>query len=66
MIFIRRGRWWKMYKEPKAMKEIHSIREQMYEEHKGLSDKKVIERIHKKAEEVKRKYKLKLRSRSDK
>ena len=55
-----------MYKEPKAMKEIHSIREQMYEEHKGLSDKKVIEKIHKEAEEVKRKYKLKLRSRSDK
>ncbi|MBU4305602.1 MAG: hypothetical protein KJ893_08320 [Candidatus Omnitrophica bacterium] len=50
-----------MYKEPKAMKEIHEIREKMYEEMKGMTSKEQIEYIHKAAENAKKKYGLKLR-----
>ena len=50
-----------MYKEPKAMQEIHKIQEQLYEETRGLSDKAIIEKYRKEAEEVKKKYGLKLK-----
>jgi hypothetical protein len=50
-----------MYEEPKAMREIHEIRERMHEEQKGLSDKEIIKKIREEAEEVKRKYGLKLK-----
>ncbi len=50
-----------MYKEPDAMKEIHEIREQMYEEQKKLSTREVVEKIHKEAEAVKKKYGLKIK-----
>ena len=48
-------------KESKAMKEIHEIREKLYEERKGLSDKEFLNEIHKSSEEVIKKYNLKLR-----
>lgn len=50
-----------MYKEPEAMREIHEIRERMYEEMKDMTDKEKLEYIHKAAEEAKKKYGLKFR-----
>ena len=50
-----------MYKEPEAMKEIHEIREKMYEETRGLSDKEIIAKYRKEAAAVRKKYGLKLR-----
>lgn len=50
-----------MYKEPKAMREIHEIRERMYEEMKNMTNEEKLEYIHKGAEEAKRKYGLKFR-----
>lgn len=50
-----------MYEEPKAMKEIHEIREKLYEEEKVLSVSNLIAKIHKEAEEVKKKYGLKFK-----
>ena len=50
-----------MNKEPKAMQEIHKIQVQLYEERRGLSDKKILESIRKEAEEVKKKYGLKFK-----
>ncbi|MDO8735371.1 MAG: hypothetical protein Q7K21_09485 [Elusimicrobiota bacterium] len=48
-------------REPKAMREIHEIREKIYEERKGLSDKEFLNEIHKSSEELIKKYNLKLR-----
>lgn len=50
-----------MNKEPKAMKEIHGIREKMYEETKNMTAQEIVEYIHRSAEEAKRKYDIKLR-----
>lgn len=50
-----------MYKEPKPMREIHEIREKLYEENKGLSHKEHIAKIHKEAEEAIKKYGIKLK-----
>lgn len=44
-----------MFREPKAMREIHKIRRQMYKEFKGLSTHEIIKRIDEGAEkEIKR------------
>ena len=40
-----------MFREPKAMREIHKIRRQMYREFKGLSTHEIIKRINEEAEE---------------
>ena len=48
-------------KEPKAMREIHEIRERLYEERKELSDEEFLREVHKSSEEVIKKYNLKLR-----
>jgi len=53
-----------MYKEPEAMREIHKIRKKMYEETRGLSDREIIEKYRKEAEEVRKKYGLKFKSRA--
>ena len=53
-----------MFKEPKAMQEIHRIQEQLYQERRGLSNREVITRVHKEAEEVKKKYGLRLKRRA--
>lgn len=52
-----------MYKEPKAMQEIHKIQEQLYEERRGLSDKEVIGKVRQEAEEVIKQYGLKFKKR---
>ncbi|HAX61334.1 MAG TPA: hypothetical protein DCX95_02065 [Elusimicrobia bacterium] len=48
-------------RESKAMREIHEIREKIYEERKGLSDKEFLNEIHKSSEELIKKHNLKLR-----
>lgn len=50
-----------MYKEPEAMREIHEIRERLYEEEKDLSPEEKIAKIHREAEEVIKKYGLRLK-----
>jgi len=41
-----------MIKEPKAMEEIHKIREELYEERKGMSIEKKLEAINKSTEQL--------------
>lgn len=43
------------------MREIHEIRERMYEEMKNMTNAEQLEYIHKGAEEAKRKYGLKFK-----
>ena len=50
-----------MYKEPEAMREIHRIREKMYEETKGMTVKEYLNYIHKAAKAAEKKYGLKLK-----
>ncbi|MFH1824219.1 MAG: hypothetical protein ABH873_03220 [Candidatus Firestonebacteria bacterium] len=50
-----------MYKQPEAMKEIHKIQEQLYEEMKHMTDKEKLDYINKTADEVEKKYNLKLK-----
>jgi len=45
----------------KVLEEIHKIRENIYKEQKGLTTKEVLKKIHKEAEEVIKKYGLRLR-----
>lgn len=54
-----------MYKEPKAMREIHQIRERLYEEEKHLSAEEKIAKIHREAEKAIKKYGLKFRKSGD-
>ena len=49
-----------MQNEPRPMREIHKIREKIYEEQKNMSDKERLGVIHKEAEEAKKKWGLKL------
>lgn len=46
------------YKEPKAMREIHKIREKIYEETKHLSPEKRIGLIHERVEKFLKKRNL--------
>ncbi len=46
------------YKEPKAMREIHKIREKIYEETKHLSPEKRIRLIHERVEKFLKKRNL--------
>ena len=50
-----------MSNEPKALKEIHRIREQIYEETKDLSPEERAERRNKIGKEIAEKYGLKVR-----
>lgn len=50
-----------MYNEPRPMREIHGIQLKLYEQEKNLSAKELIAKIHKQAEEFKKKYGLKFR-----
>ncbi len=47
-----------MSTEPKAMREIHEIREQIYEEIKHMTPKEQTEYFHREAEEAIKKYGL--------
>lgn len=46
------------YKEPRAMREIHEIRLQLYKEKKGLSDTEKAKKTNQDAHDILRKYKL--------
>ena len=48
-----------MYKEPKAMREIHKVKEELYKERKSLSAQQVIERTKESARKLREKYGLK-------
>ena len=50
-----------MFKESKEIEELHEIREQMYEETKGLSDKEMIEKFRREAQECIKHHGLKLK-----
>lgn len=50
-----------MYKEPKAMRQIHEIQEKIYEEMKHMTAKERIAAINKEVEEAERKHGLNLR-----
>jgi len=50
-----------MYEEPEAMREIHEIRETLYEEEKHLSRKEKVAKIRKEAEEFKQKHGISFR-----
>lgn len=50
-----------MSQEPKTMREIHEIRERLYEEEKNLTVKERISKIKKEAKAAIEKYGLKLR-----
>lgn len=49
-----------MFKESKEMKELHEIREQMYQETKKLSVKQMIEKFRRESQECIKQYGLKL------
>ena len=48
-------------KEPKPMQEIHELRHKIYKEDKHLSPKELVEKINRNADELVRRYGLKLR-----
>ena len=50
-----------MLKEPKPMREIHEIQENLYKERKKMSAKVKLAAIHREAEEAERQYGLALR-----
>ena len=47
--------------EPKAMREIHEIRECLYQEEKDLSNRELITKIHREAQECIKRYGLRLK-----
>lgn len=47
-----------MIKEPRAMREIHKIQEELHERWKNMSDKEVIADIHQRAEKLIKEYNL--------
>jgi hypothetical protein len=51
-----------MFREPKSMKEIHKIREQIYREEKGMTGKQIIEKTHREVEAIKYKHGLRPKS----
>jgi hypothetical protein len=53
-----------MYKEPKPMREIHQIQERFFDKEKSLSSRQRIRRIHKEANEIIKKYGLRIKSSS--
>ncbi len=50
-----------MYQEPEPMKEIHRIREKLYEEDKNLSHKEHAAKVNKEAHDYIRKHGLKVK-----
>jgi hypothetical protein len=53
-----------MYQELESMKEIHEIREKLYEENKNLSMEDRIEKVHREADEFVKKYGIKLKTKA--
>lgn len=52
-----------MFKEPKAMREIHKIQEILYKEEKNLSREQLIKKTREEARKFKEKYGLKCKER---
>ena len=52
-----------MFREPKSMREIHKIQEQIYREEKGLTGKQIIEKTRLEVETIKKKFGLRLKTR---
>ncbi|PIV55235.1 hypothetical protein COS16_07850 [Candidatus Desantisbacteria bacterium CG02_land_8_20_14_3_00_49_13] len=50
-----------MAKISKVLDEIRRIREEIYEEEKGLTTEEVLKKIHSESERIMKKYNLKLR-----
>jgi len=50
-----------MFKEPKAMREIHKIQEKIYEEEKGLTSEQRLRRVKDEARKFMEKYGIKSR-----
>ncbi|MBI5555995.1 MAG: hypothetical protein HY920_09130 [Elusimicrobia bacterium] len=50
-----------MRKEPEPMEEIHKIRAKLYEEHKNLTVKEHVAKVHEEAEEAIRRYGIKIK-----
>ena len=50
-----------MGEEARPMREIHEIQERIYEEQKSMTDKEKIGAVHKEAEDVRKKYGLKIK-----
>ena len=53
-----------MFREPKAMREIHKIQEKLYEERKGLTSEQEIRLIRENAQIMKEKYGIKSKNRT--
>ena len=52
-------------KEPKAMREIHSIQEKIYEETKNMKTNELLRYYNSASEEIEKKYGIKLRKAKD-
>ncbi len=52
-----------MFREPKAMREIHKIQENLYKEEKNLSRDQLIKKTREEAQKFKEKYGLKSKER---
>ena len=46
------------YEEPRAMQELHAIREKHYEETRNMTDNEYVEWIHEKANRVMKEFRL--------
>ena len=53
-----------MFRESKTMRELHKIREQIYREEKGMTSKQIIEKTRQEVEAIKKKYKLRSKSKA--
>ena len=53
-ILIRRGRLSKMFRQPKALKEINKIQEAIYHEEKKMSSRERVAKIHREAEALRK------------
>ena len=51
-----------MFKEPKAMREIHRIQEKIYEEEKNLTSEQRIQRVKESARKIMKEYGIKSKS----
>ena len=51
-----------MFKEPKAMREIHKIQEKLYEERKKLTSEQEIRLIKESARKMREKYSIKAKA----
>jgi len=50
-----------MRKEPKPMREIHQIQERFFDKEKNLSPRERLRKLHEEAEEIIRKYGLRIK-----